>query len=49
MTEITEVLLQQIAGDLERLLVEDRENVNFAYRKTRRIAEDGNRCHVLPC
>jgi hypothetical protein len=33
MTEISELLLQQIAGDLERLLCEDRENINFAYGK----------------
>lgn len=33
MTKITELLLQQISGDLERLLVEDRENINFAYKK----------------
>lgn len=33
MQEITESLLQAIAGDIEKLLIEDRESIAFAYKK----------------
>lgn len=30
---ITQGFLQVVAGDIEKLLLEDQENINFAYRK----------------
>ena len=35
MEGITESFLQAVAGDVEKLLLEDRENIDFAYRKIR--------------
>jgi hypothetical protein len=35
MQEITESFLQAVAGDIEKLLLEDRENIDFAYKKIR--------------
>ena len=31
--EITESFLQAVAGDIEKLLLEDRDNIHFAYMK----------------
>jgi len=31
--KITEAFLQAISGDIEKLLLEDRENISFAYEK----------------
>lgn len=31
--EITQAFLQVVAADIEKLLLEDEENINFAYRK----------------
>lgn len=33
MQEITESILQAVAGDIEKLLLEDRENIAFAYKR----------------
>jgi len=33
MQEITESFLQAVAGDVEKLLLEDRENIAFAYKR----------------
>lgn len=32
-TKITESFLQQIAGDLEKLLIEDQSNIDWAFRR----------------
>jgi len=33
MQEITESFLRAVAGDIEKLLLEDRENIAFAYKR----------------
>jgi hypothetical protein len=33
MNEITESFLQVVAGDIEKLLIKDQDNINFAYKK----------------